>query len=171
MIEPSFGIGRIVYSLLEHVWWIRDGDENRHVLSFPASVAPIKCLIVPLSANDAFTPLVHDLSKYSPKTFLQNSVARRLRKLGVSNRVDDSGSTIGKRYARNDELGTPFALTVDFQTVQDGTITLRERDTTKQIREKVSLNVIITENFNHFRWILLFRLSAIWWMKTPHGQM
>eukprot|EP00158_Paraphelidium_tribonemae_P009067 Partr_v1_DN28759_c0_g1_i5_m63285 putative Glycyl-trna synthetase len=45
VIEPSFGIGRILYSLLEHIWWIREGDENRHVLSFPACIAPIKCLI------------------------------------------------------------------------------------------------------------------------------
>jgi glycyl-tRNA synthetase len=54
------------------------------------------------------------------------------------NKIDDSASSIGRRYARNDELGTPFGLTVDFQTVKDGTITLRERDSTKQIREKVS---------------------------------
>jgi glycyl-tRNA synthetase len=48
--------------------------------------------------------------------------------------VDDSSQSIGRRYARNDELGTPFGITVDFQTVKDGTITLRERDSTKQIR-------------------------------------
>lgn len=68
--------------------------------------------------------------------------ARRFRKAGISSKVDDSGSSIGKRYARNDELGTPFAITVDFQTVQDGTVTLRERDSTKQIREKVGLCLI-----------------------------
>lgn len=48
--------------------------------------------------------------------------------------MDDSNASIGKRYSRNDELGTPFGVTVDFQTVQDGTITLRERDTTRQVR-------------------------------------
>ena len=48
--------------------------------------------------------------------------------------MDDSSQSIGRRYARNDELGTPFAITVDFQTVKDNTITLRERDSTKQIR-------------------------------------
>jgi glycyl-tRNA synthetase len=48
--------------------------------------------------------------------------------------VDDSSQSIGRRYARNDELGTPFGITVDFQSVEDGTITLRERDSTTQIR-------------------------------------
>ena len=57
-----------------------------------------------------------------------------LRKLDLSNKVDDSSGSIGRRYARNDELGTPFALTIDFQSVVDGTITLRERDSTRQVR-------------------------------------
>lgn len=48
--------------------------------------------------------------------------------------MDDSGASIGKRYARNDELGTPFGVTVDFQSLQDKTFTLRERDSTKQVR-------------------------------------
>jgi glycyl-tRNA synthetase len=61
-------------------------------------------------------------------------IALKLRGHGISNKVDDSSQSIGRRYARNDELGTPFGITVDFQTVKDGTITLRERDSTKQIR-------------------------------------
>jgi Glycyl-tRNA synthetase (class II) len=48
--------------------------------------------------------------------------------------VDDSSASIGKRYARNDELGTPFGVTVDFQTLKDGTVTLRERDSMRQVR-------------------------------------
>lgn len=58
----------------------------------------------------------------------------KLRRLGISTRVDDSSASIGRRYARNDELGTPFGITVDFQSVKDNTITLRDRDTTKQVR-------------------------------------
>jgi len=121
VIEPSFGLGRILYSVLEHSFWTRPEDRQRGVLSLPASVAPIKCLLVPLSSNAQFTPIIGDIST-------------KLRKLGISSKVDDSNTQIGKRYARNDELGTPFGITVDFQTVQDKTITLRERDTTKQIR-------------------------------------
>jgi len=91
------------------------------VLSFPPAVAPTKVLIVPLSSNKDFTPFVRKLSQ-------------KLRAVGISSRVDDSSATIGKRYSRNDELGTPFGITIDFQTVKDGTITLRERDSTRQVR-------------------------------------
>jgi glycyl-tRNA synthetase len=66
-------------------------------------------------------------------------IAVRLRKLSIPIKVDDSSSSIGRRYSRNDELGTPFAITIDFQSTNDGTVTLRERDTIKQIREKVSV--------------------------------
>jgi len=58
----------------------------------------------------------------------------KLRGLGVSSRVDDSSASIGKRYSRNDELGTPLGITVDFQSVKDKTYTLRDRDSTKQVR-------------------------------------
>jgi glycyl-tRNA synthetase len=124
VIEPSFGIGRILYSLIEHVYWSRasdGGDEARSVLSFPPAVAPTKVLVVPLSSKDEFKPLVRQ-------------VLQKLRAAGISSRVDDSSASIGKRYARNDELGTPFGITVDFQTIKDGSITLRERDSTRQVR-------------------------------------
>jgi glycyl-tRNA synthetase len=61
-------------------------------------------------------------------------MSNRLRALGVSSRVDDSSASIGKRYSRNDELGTPLGITIDFQSVKDGTLTLRDRDSTKQVR-------------------------------------
>ena len=82
-------------------------------------MAPIKCLVVPISSNKELAPLV-------------KSVGRRLRAAGVSSRVDDSSATIGRRYARNDELGTPFACTLDFASLSKGTMTIRERDSTAQ---------------------------------------
>ena len=121
VIEPSFGIGRVLYSLMEHVYWSREGDEARGVLSFPPIVAPTKVLLVPLSNHADFKPFLWRLTY-------------RLRRLGISNKIDDSSASIGKRYSRNDELGTPLGITVDFQTVQDHTITLRDRDSTKQVR-------------------------------------
>lgn len=54
--------------------------------------------------------------------------------MGISNKVDDSSASIGKRYSRNDELGTPLGITVDFQTTKDDTVTLRDRDSTTQVR-------------------------------------
>lgn len=91
------------------------------VLSFPPPVAPTKVLIVPLSNHTDFAPLVR-------------RVGSKLRQLGISSRVDDSSVSIGKRYSRNDELGTPLGITVDFQSVKDNTFTLRDRDTMKQVR-------------------------------------
>lgn len=61
-------------------------------------------------------------------------LSQRLRSVGISSRVDDSSASIGKRYSRNDELGTPLGITIDFQTVQDNTLTLRDRDSTNQVR-------------------------------------
>jgi glycyl-tRNA synthetase len=78
-------------------------------------------ILVPLSSNDAFRPTLY-------------SISQKLRKLGISNRIDDSSASIGKRYSRNDELGTPLGITIDFQTVKDKTVTLRDRDSTKQVR-------------------------------------
>jgi glycyl-tRNA synthetase len=141
VIEPSFGIGRILYCLMEHVYWSREGADERgvsfppalcaaartvadsksQVLSFPPIIAPTKVLLVPLSNHADFRPLV-------------NRLGQRLRQMGVSNRTDDSGASIGKRYSRNDELGTPLGVTVDFQSVKDNTFTLRDRDTTSQVR-------------------------------------
>ncbi|RPB23990.1 glycyl-tRNA synthetase 1 [Terfezia boudieri ATCC MYA-4762] len=121
VIEPSFGIGRILYTLIEHSFWFRPEDVNRGVLSFPPSVAPTKVLLVPLSSNAQFTPIV-------------NALSAKIRKVGISNKIDASSASIGKRYSRNDELGTPFGITVDFQTVKDGSVTLRERDGTRQVR-------------------------------------
>lgn len=120
VIEPSFGLGRILYVLLEHNFWAREQDVERGVLSLPPVVAPTKVLIVPLSAKEEFDPLIQEVSS-------------KLRRAGVFSRVDDSNTSIGKRYARNDELGTPFGVTLDFASVQNRTMTLRERDTTGQL--------------------------------------
>jgi glycyl-tRNA synthetase len=100
---------------------IRKVANSYKVLSFPPTVAPTKVLLVPLSSNPQFKPLLKQLSQ-------------RLRTAGISSRVDDSSASIGKRYSRNDELGTPLGITIDFQTVQDGTVTLRDRDSTSQVR-------------------------------------
>ncbi|KAF7514442.1 hypothetical protein GJ744_000212 [Endocarpon pusillum] len=121
VIEPSFGIGRILYCLIEHVYWSRPEDDARGVLSFPPPVAPTKVLLVPLSGSDELRPYLQQLTY-------------KLRRMGISSKIDDSSASIGKRYSRNDELGTPLGITVDFQTVKDNTVTLRDRDTTSQVR-------------------------------------
>ncbi len=84
-------------------------------------MAPNKVLIVPLSSNPQLNPITHQLSA-------------RLRSLGITNIIDASSASIGKRYARNDELGTPLGITIDFDTLKDGSVTLRERDSMVQVR-------------------------------------
>ncbi|GEQ69644.1 hypothetical protein JCM33374_g3317 [Metschnikowia sp. JCM 33374] len=121
VIEPSFGIGRILYSIFEHQFWSRPEDKDRSVLSLPPLVAPTKVLVVPLSNHADLAPLVQ-------------KITATLRKEQVPFKVDDSSASIGKRYARNDELGTPFGITIDFDTIKDNSVTLRERDSTKQVR-------------------------------------
>lgn len=124
VIEPSFGIGRIIYSIFEHQFWARPGDEARCVLSLPPLVAPTKVLLVPLSSNPELQPVV-------------KKVSAALKKEIIPFKIDDSSASIGKRYARNDELGTPFGITIDFESVKDLSITLRERDSTKQVRGSI----------------------------------
>jgi glycyl-tRNA synthetase len=88
------------------------------MLSLPSLVAPTKVLLVPLSKSPEFTLKVRKLSA-------------RLRSLGISHNIDDTSASIGKRYSRNDELGTPFGGTVDFESLRDGMITLRDRNSMK----------------------------------------
>eukprot|EP00761_Pharyngomonas_kirbyi_P013857 gb/GECH01013886.1/.p1 GENE.gb/GECH01013886.1/~~gb/GECH01013886.1/.p1 ORF type:complete len:703 (+),score=179.55 gb/GECH01013886.1/:1-2109(+) len=126
VVEPSFGIGRILYSILEHAYWVRQGDKNdekqaRAVLSLSPSVAPYKCSVLPLSVEKEFNPFIKRL-------------AQGLTSRNISHKVDAGSQSIGRRYARTDELGIPFAITVDFDSVKDNTVTLRERDSCTQIR-------------------------------------
>ncbi|GME81642.1 unnamed protein product [[Candida] boidinii] len=141
VIEPSFGIGRIIYSIFEHSFWTRPNDSARGVLSFPPLVAPTKVLIVPLSNNETLQPVV-------------KKVASALKSHQVPFKIDDSSASIGKRYARNDELGTPFGITVDFESVEDSSITLRERDSTKQVRGSVEevINAVLKMTYQNVKW-------------------
>uniref|UniRef100_A0A8W8M8E5 Glycine--tRNA ligase n=1 Tax=Magallana gigas TaxID=29159 RepID=A0A8W8M8E5_MAGGI len=122
VIEPSFGVGRVMYSVFEHNFKIREGDEQRSFLSLPAIIAPYKCSVLPLSNKDSFVPFVQELSK--ALTFND-----------ISHRVDDSSGSIGKRYARTDAIAIPYGVTIDFDSLNaPHTATLRERDSMKQIR-------------------------------------
>ncbi|KAG8231863.1 hypothetical protein J437_LFUL011768 [Ladona fulva] len=122
VVEPSFGIGRIMYALFEHNFRIREGDEQRTFFSLPPVVAPLKCTVLPLSNNPQFQPFIKRLSE-------------GLTQVDVSHRIDDSSGSIGRRYARTDEVAVPFGITVDFDSLKEPhTATLRERDSTGQVR-------------------------------------
>ena len=129
VIEPSFGIDRITYSLLEHSYFEEeskgeDGEEKRIVLRLPSEVAPVQAAVLPLLTRDELI-------------MPANEIVKDLRKAGILVSFDDSG-TIGRRYRRNDEIGTPYSITVDYQTLEDATVTIRERDSMKQVRAGMS---------------------------------
>ncbi|XP_060516958.1 glycine--tRNA ligase [Cylas formicarius] len=122
VIEPSFGIGRIMYSIFEHNFKQRENDEQRTYLSLPAIIAPLKCSVLPLSSNPEFVPFIKSLSA-------------ELTKVDVSHKVDDSSGSIGRRYARTDEIAIPYGITIDFDTLKEPhSVTLRERDSMVQVR-------------------------------------
>lgn len=120
--------------------------------SFPANVAPYKCSVLPLSSNQEFVPFVKELCK-CPHTVqivlttfrpvvdppFRSLSAEAMTKNGVSHKVDDSSGSIGRRYARTDEIGVAFGITIDFDTVNKTphTATLRDRDSMRQIRAEV----------------------------------
>ena len=122
VIEPSFGIGRVMYAVFEHCFKVREGDEQRTYFALPPIVAPYKCSVLPLSGNPDFAPLVKQLS-------------RSLTSHDVPHKVDDSSGSIGRRYARTDEVAVPYGVCIDFDSlVEPHTATLRERDSTLQVR-------------------------------------
>lgn len=126
VIEPSFGIGRIMYAIFEHNFKMRESDEQRTYISLPPVVAPLKCSVLPLSGNTEFQPFVKQLSA-------------ELTKLDVSHKVDDSSGSIGRRYARTDEIAIPYGITIDFDTLKEPhSATLRERDSMQQVRIALS---------------------------------
>lgn len=134
VLEPSFGIDRLLYSVLEQNF--RTREDSRVVLSLPNVLLPYDIGIFPLSKNPEFDPLINNIINIlSSKKF----VCYR----------DNSSTSIGKKYSRADEMGIKFAITVDFDTFNDNKVTIRERDSMKQIRVRIdelisTLNELLT---------------------------
>jgi glycyl-tRNA synthetase len=124
VIEPSLGVERCVLAMLCNAYdeevVSEDANDIRVVLHFHPFIAPFKCAVLPLSKklSDKATEVFDELSKYFSVDY------------------DESGS-IGKRYRRQDEIGTPYCITVDFDTLEDGAVTVRDRDTMQQERMKI----------------------------------
>jgi glycyl-tRNA synthetase len=121
VIEPSFGIDRVLYFVIEHSYKeLTKNEESYAVLSFPAAIAPISVGVFPLIDDDRLTTLAQ-------------SIDETLRNACVRTYYDATG-TIGRRYARMDEVGTPFCVTVDHESLEDQQVTVRERDSAQQQR-------------------------------------
>jgi glycyl-tRNA synthetase len=119
VVEPSFGSDRLVYIAVE---FALKSMENRTVLSFPRDIVPTQIGIYPLVRKNG----IPEKAK---------GVHQLLVKEGFLAEYDESGS-IGRRYARADEVGTPLGVTIDYRTLEDDTVTIRDRDTWKQVRNK-----------------------------------
>jgi glycyl-tRNA synthetase len=121
VVEPSFGIDRVLYTILAHSYREDEVDgEERTYLALDPEVAPTFVGVFPLMDKEGLGELAGD-------------VAADLREAGLSVAYDDSGA-IGRRYRRQDEVGTPFCVTVDYEALEEGTVTVRERDSTEQVR-------------------------------------
>jgi glycyl-tRNA synthetase len=133
VIEPAAGLTRAVLAFLLEAYDedeapnTKGGVDKRTVLRFDPRLAPVKVAVLPLSRNEALSPKARGL-------------AAALRKRWVTE-FDDS-QAIGRRYRRQDEIGTPFCVTVDFDTLEDNAVTVRDRDTMAQ--ERVSLDRVET---------------------------
>lgn len=117
VIEPSYGVDRMLYAVMEHSFV---KNEDYVTLRLKPLIAPIKAGVFPLMARDGLDGLAME-------------VFNALTSAGVSVYYDDSGS-IGRRYARMDEIGTPCCITIDYDTKTDKSVTIRDRDTATQTR-------------------------------------
>ena len=117
VVEPSFGLDRILYCLLESSW---KSEGEREWISLPQETSPYDLLVAPLMTKDGLDEKAQGI--------LQSALD-----MGVDVYYDEAGS-IGRRYARADEIGIFFSMTIDHQTLEDGTVTLRERDSKNQSR-------------------------------------
>ena len=127
VIEPSFGVERALMAVLSDAY--REDEQNgekRVYLALPEHLAPVRFAVSPLLKNKP------ELVEKAREVYAQLAKANPGRVMW-----DDNGN-IGKRYRRQDEIGTPHCVVIDFQTLEDGTVTVRERDTTEQRRVDVS---------------------------------
>jgi glycyl-tRNA synthetase len=121
VVEPSFGCDRLFYVALEYAYGVKD---DRVVMSFPRTIAPTQVGVYPLVSKDGIPEKTRE-------------VHQKLVNEGIASELDETGS-IGRRYARADEAGVPLGVTVDYETLKNGTVTVRDRDTWQQVRARIS---------------------------------
>ncbi|MFX0099357.1 MAG: glycine--tRNA ligase [Candidatus Hodarchaeota archaeon] len=150
VVEPSFGVERTMYSVLEHSYRpkIPKGTEKKDPsdrewdwFQIPAHIAPFSAMVFPLMKKPELVEKTTELFK-------------SLKEEGIQVFYDQGGA-IGRRYARADEIGTPFCFTIDYETLEDGTVTIRDRDTMKQIRIKLEDCIGTIKNLLNYKHVFL----------------
>ncbi len=136
VVEPSFGCDRLFYVALEYAYHVKD---DRVILSFPRCITPIQIGIYPLMGKDGLDTKALELQK-------------QLTAAGFMTDYDEAGS-IGRRYARADEAGVALGITIDYDTLEDNTVTIRDRDSWQQVRTAIKdlpelLHQYFTEKIN-----------------------
>ena len=133
VIEPSCGVDRTVMALLidayseETTIQPNGKSDTRVLLKLSPNIAPVKVAVLPLSRNEKLTPLANKIYDQVRKSSL------------ISGHVQfDDSQSIGRRYRRQDEIGTPLCVTVDFDSLEDNMVTVRERDSMNQTRVQIS---------------------------------
>ena len=133
VIEPSCGVDRTVMALLidayseENTIQPNGKSDTRVLLKLSPNIAPVKVAVLPLSRNEKLTPLANKIYDQVRKSSL------------ISGHVQfDDSQSIGRRYRRQDEIGTPLCVTVDFDSLEDNMVTIRERDSMNQTRVQIS---------------------------------
>lgn len=126
--EPSLGIGRALMVFLFDAYNY-DSEKENIIMKFHPKLAPVKAAIFPMIKDKKYEKISQDIFNELSQEF---------------NVVQDKSGSIGRRYARNDEVGTPMCITIDEETPKDNSVTIRDRDTTKQVRVKIDevMNVV-----------------------------
>jgi glycyl-tRNA synthetase len=133
VIEPSFGMPRTIYAILLHCF-IEDKERGWNWFKLPPKIAPYTLAIYPLVKKDGIAEKAKEVYEEVKKDF---------------DVIYDESGSIGRRYARADEIGIPFAITIDYDTKEDNTVTIRYRDTAEQERVKIeNLKTLISSKLN-----------------------
>ena len=136
VIEPSAGVERGVLAILNEAYTVEE-ENNRTLLKLKSHLSPIKAAIIPLKRNNA--ELVD----------LAHKVKSNLQSLGLGRVMVENSGNIGKNYRRHDEIGTPMCITIDFESLENQSVTIRDRDSMKQ--ERVNLSEVENYYMNYFK--------------------
>ena len=136
VIEPSAGVERGVLAILNEAY-TEEPENNRTLLKLRSHLSPIKAAIIPLKRNNA------------DQVNLAHKVKSNLQALGLGRVMVENSGNIGKNYRRHDEIGTPMCITIDFESLENQSVTIRDRDTMKQ--ERVNLSEVENFYMNYFK--------------------